>query len=215
MNPLQAMPAARGDTHGAATYPRHVELRSGRAVALRPMQRADEVELVRFFTDLPASFTEHRRDDIKDPRVVRSMVRNADTTRTWTLLAFRDDGSIIGVATLHSPFRGWRRHVGEVRVVVSPKYIRQGLATALVRELVHAAGDRGLLKLEALVLAHQKSVVRSLENLGFRQEAELRDHAIDGEDKLHDLVVMCHHVEALWKEMEDLILDLDMGRIGY
>jgi RimJ/RimL family protein N-acetyltransferase len=192
-----------------ATYPMRVTLKNGEVVVLRPLQPVDEAGLVTFFTGLPAESTQFLRHDVRDPEVTRRFVRERDPEGVWCILALTESGRIVGDATLHLHRTGWRRHIGEVRVVVSPDFEHQRLATALIHELVNQASLRGLRKLEARVLDVQEGAKRAFEKLGFREEARLARHAIDLQEREHDLVFLTNTVEDLWRKMEDLIHDMD------
>ncbi len=193
-------------------YPKKVTLKSGKVLTLRPLQSSDEAELVRFFSDLPSECTAFLKDNVRDPHVVRRFVRERDTDRVWAVLAFTDDGRVVGDATLHMDHHGWRRHVGEVRVVVAPSMQRHRLATTLIHELVNHASLTGLKKLEAQVLDSQVGARTAFEHLGFREEARLKGHALDLNNNLHDLLILTNTVDDLWQKMEDLISDLELTR---
>ncbi len=189
-------------------YPRKVALKGGAQVVLRPLEGGDEEALHRFFSGLPPEATEFLRDDVRDRQTIARWVQERDPSRIWVLLALDEARAIVGNASLHVG-RGWRRHVGEVRVVVSPALQRHRLASALVHELVNQASVRSLKKLEAQILDVQEGAHRVFERFGFREEARLRGHALDLHNKPHDLLVLTSTVDDLWKKMEDLIEDLD------
>jgi len=172
-------------------------------VELRPLKAGDVGALIEFFADLPAESTDFLRDDVRDPAVVTRFVANHDPDLTWAVVALHA-GKIVGDATLHMQPRGWRRHLGEIRVVVSPEYRRNKLAMALIHELVDQASLRELAKLEAQILDSQVGALRAFSHLGFTEEARLKDHAKDASGNLHDILIMTHNVSDLWAKMEDL-----------
>lgn len=196
-------------------YPKKVTLKSGEVVKLRPLVGGDEAALIEFFTGLPREATEYLKHDVHDPEVVKRFVSQIDPDSVWAILALTSEGKVVGDATLHMTHYGWRRHLGEIRVVVAPAYQKQRLATALCHELVNQASLKGLKKLEAHVLDSQVGARRSLERLGFREEAKLKDHAMDLEERLHDLAILTNTVDDLWHKMEDMISDMDMGPDRY
>lgn len=195
-------------------YPITVTLKGGEEVELRPLQATDEQLLVEFFRDLPRESTEFLKDDVKDPAVVQRFVRQADPERVWAILALAG-GKVVGDATLHTDRIGWRRHVGEIRVVVASGFHKKRLATTMIHELVNQASTRELRKLEAQILDSQVHARTAFEHLGFREEARLKDHAMDLDGRLHDLVIMTNTVDDLWRKMEDMISDMEIGRDGY
>jgi RimJ/RimL family protein N-acetyltransferase len=193
-------------------YPKRVKLKNGQAVTLRPLESSDEDDLIRFFVSLPRECTQFLKHNVREPQVVRRFVREADSDTVWCILALADDGRVMGDATLHMHRMGWGRHVGEVRVVVDPTLHKQRLAISLIHELLNHASARGLRRLKAEILDSQTGARIALERMGFREEARLKNHALDYEDRVHDLLLLTTTVEDLWGRMEDLITDLDMAR---
>jgi RimJ/RimL family protein N-acetyltransferase len=196
-------------------YPKKVTLKNGETIELRPLVASDEAALVQFFTDLPRESTEFLKDDVRDPEVVKRFISKADPETIWAVVAVNPNGQIVGDATLHMAKLGWRRHLGEVRVVVGTAYHKQRLATALIHELVNQASLKELKKLEAQILDSQIGARKALERMGFVEEARLKQHAMDLDGKLHDVAFLTNTVDDLWKKMEDLISDMDHATDGY
>jgi RimJ/RimL family protein N-acetyltransferase len=187
-------------------YPKRLNLRAEKTVEIRPLETSDEGALIAFFASLPPEATHYLRHDVKDPEVVRQFVREHDPLKVWPILAV-DGDEVVADATLRVDQIGWRRHVGEIRVVVAPGYQKFGLATALIHELVNQASLRELRKLEAQILGNQTGARTAFERLGFREEARLKDHALDHNKNLHDIVILTNTVDDLWAKMEDMLAD--------
>jgi RimJ/RimL family protein N-acetyltransferase len=197
-------------------YPKRVTLRSGASLTLRPLTEADEAALLRFFGALPQESTQYLKEDVRAPEaVLRHFFRERDPERDWSVIALLDDGRIVGEATLHADRHGWRRHVGEVRVVVDPGMQKQRLATTLIHELVNQASVRGLRKLEAQILHAQAGARAAFDHLGFREEARLVGHALDHLGSAHDLLLLTVAVDDLWRKMENLITDMELRPYSY
>jgi RimJ/RimL family protein N-acetyltransferase len=196
-------------------YPQRVTLKGGTTVTLRPLQSGDEAALARFFSGLPPEHTEFLKDNVRDAATVQRFLRERENNNIWVILALADDGRVVADASLHTDHHGWRRHIGEVRVVVDPQLHKQRLATTLIHELVNQASIRGLKKLEAQILATQVGARTAFEHLGFREEARLKDHALDHHGRPHDLLILTNTVEDLWRKMEDLIADLEFHPDAY
>ncbi len=192
-------------------YPKKLTLRAEKTVDIRPLEKGDEKGLIAFFSGLPREATEYLRHDVRDPDVVRRFVSNRDPLKVWPILAV-DGDDVVADATLSVDQHGWRRHVGEVRVVVAPAYQKFGLATALIHELVNQASLRELSKLEAQILGNQTGARTAFERLGFREEARLKDHALDRHKNLHDIVILTNTVDDLWSKMEDMLADSGWDR---
>ena len=74
-------------------------------------------------------------------------------------------------------------------------------------ELVEIASAHGLDKLTYQVLDDQVRLRSMLKNMGFVEEAVLRDHATDLAGAKHDIIIMSNYMAELWRKMEDMILD--------
>jgi ribosomal protein S18 acetylase RimI-like enzyme len=85
-----------------------------------------------------------------------------------------------------------------------------GLGTLLMKELVSHAEAEGVSKIRAEIMDTQKSAQAAFERLGFKKAAELKDFVTDLEGETHNLVVMVSDVSALWKRMENLLLEIDV-----
>jgi RimJ/RimL family protein N-acetyltransferase len=196
-------------------YPKRVVLKSGRTIELRPLKGVagrDTWQLIHFLSKLPREQTEFLEEDVREPEVAEKHVAQRRQERVWSLLAIDGDGRVVGDATLEMGLHGWRRRVGEVRVVVDPRYTGDGVAQALIREVVDQATHRELRKLEAKILDFQIGARVVFEQIGFREEARLRSHATSRDDQTHDLIILTSNVDDLWHEMEEMILEMDFAR---
>lgn len=176
-------------------FPKPAKLDDGTRVILRPLIPQDETALIEFFKAMPEEDILYLRDDVKEPEVIRRWCQNPDYEVTLPLIADLE-GKIIGDATLHQEKRGWRCHIGTVRVVIHPQYRGRGLATHLVGELCEIAQDIGLVKLDAEFMAEQARPIAVFEKLGFVNMAVLPQHVKDLKGESHDLVIMVYDLRA-------------------
>jgi len=170
-------------------YPREITLKSGLNCQLRPLDSADEKGFHDFFRAVPAEerlFIKHRVDE---PEVIADWCRNIDLGRILPLLAIAN-GQIIADASLHQQLGGWKRHIGRVSVLVHPKFRGQGLARALVEELMEAGRDIGLEKMEAEFIGGQERAMKVFGLLGFSTLLRLEDYVKDMQAVTHDYVLM-------------------------
>ena len=176
-------------------FPKPTKLEDGTRTILRPLIGQDESALIEFFGSIPDDDILYLRDDIKEPQVIKRWCQNLDYEVTLPLIA-EIEGKIIGDATLHQERRGWKSHIGTVRVVIHPGYRGRGLASLLVGELVEIAIDIGLVKLDAEFMAEQTRPIAIFEKLGFVNMAVLPQHVRDVKGESHDLVIMVYDLRA-------------------
>jgi ribosomal protein S18 acetylase RimI-like enzyme len=173
--------------------------------------------LLGFFTDLPAGDRTFIKEDVTDPAVVRSWVGADAGGRRWIALATDGDDAaavdapVVGYLAVRR-LAGWSDHVGEVRLVISPRRRGTGLGRRLARHALTHAVDDGLSKLVVEVVAEQSAAVALFSGLGFSGEALLEDHIRDRNGELRDLMVLAHHVGETWSGMATVGVAEDLGR---
>ncbi len=170
-------------------YPQNVTLEDGTELVLKAMNKQDERILMDFFEDLYDSDRQYLRNDVSNYRVVREWFNNLNYNRVFPLLAVHE-GRIVANATLHRKPFGWMRHVGEIRIVVSPSFRKKGLARVMFTELIHTAEEAGLEKLIAEMAVTQVGAIEVFRKMGFKDEAVLKDYIRDAKDEVHDLLIM-------------------------
>ena len=163
-----------------------------------PLQPEHCDALLRFFRDLPEGDRTFIKEDVTDPATVQRWTSGDESAQRWVAV---DGDTVTGyVAVLRLP--GWSDHVGEVRLVVSPRCRGTGLGRALARHAVTEGVRDGLSKLVVEVVAEQGAALALFTDLGFSGEALLRDQIRDREGNLRDLMVLAHHVGETWSGMD-------------
>jgi len=170
-------------------YPQKVTLKDGTELVLRAMNKQDDRALMDFFESLEDEDRLYLRNDVSSYRVVREWFNNLNYKRVFPLLAVEDD-RIVANATLHRKPYGWMRHVGEIRIVVSPDFRKRGLARTMFTELIETAAEAGLEKLTAEMALSQTGAIAVFRKAGFQDEAILKGYIRDAKDESHDLLVM-------------------------
>lgn len=183
-------------------------LRGGREVSLRPMTEADADALHRFFLALPEEDRLFLEDDVTKLAFVQQLLAEQGAGRAFPVVA-EAGGEIVGYGVLYRPLFGWSTHVGRVRMAVARNFQRQGLGTAILRELVRKAQGLALDKLVAEVVEDQVGALRAFQRLGFHREATLADHVRDLTGKKRDLVILANDVAHIWEHMEALVADFE------
>ncbi|MEE4298676.1 MAG: GNAT family N-acetyltransferase [Pseudomonadales bacterium] len=176
----------------ADRWPRSVELPEGE-VRIERMTAAARDEVAAFGDSLPRHDLLFLRRDITEPKVMAAWVRELEDGTIHSLLA-RREGALLGCSAVVTDPHSFSPHVGELRVLVSPDARARGLGRALVQESFLLALDLGLEKLTARMTPDQSAAITVFEELGFRGEALLKDHARDGNGEKHDIIVLAHDV---------------------
>lgn len=190
-------------------YPRPLPF-AGREAVLRYMERSDEPAVLAFARTLPTHDLLFLPRDITQPKVLAAWTGEVERGALTTLLAV-DGKDVIGCATLASDPLSWSPHVGEVRVVNSPRVRGLGVGRMLTQEIFTVALGMGLKKLTAQMTIDQRGAIAVFESLGFRGEALLRGHVRDHDGNTHDIVVLSHDVVQFQAQMEAYGLDRAFG----
>jgi RimJ/RimL family protein N-acetyltransferase len=177
------------------TFQKESVLKDGSRVSLRSMTTEDRDKLIDFFKRVDEKDLMFLRSDVRDPAVIDDWVRNIDYRKVFPLLA-EVDGEIAGDATLHMRKMGWKRHLGNVRVVVAKEYQNKGLATLLINEIVDLAAEFGLEKLVAEIHLQAPAALAVFKKAGFSAKAVFEDLVKDQAGQKGDLVVMVCDVQG-------------------
>ncbi|MBS1810422.1 MAG: GNAT family N-acetyltransferase [Acidobacteria bacterium] len=178
-----------------STYPYTMKVK-GRAITLRLMTANDRDEVLAFAQALPADDLLFLPIDITHPKVVDGWMRTVGSGRTTTIVA-EENGSLIGMGTLVRSETTWARHLGNMRLLVSPNARGMGLGSVLANEVFTHAQTMGLQKIIAQMAADEQGARAVFEKLGFRVEALLTDYVMDRNGRTHDLIVMSYDVTGL------------------
>lgn len=188
-------------------YPKSVRLKNSNDIELRLLTEDDIDMLVDFFQNLPAKNRMYLRIDVMKRENILKRFGTIDYANMFPVTALVDS-KIIAIGTIFRSQFGWMRNLGELRVVVSPEFQRQGLCTVLTKELFFHSLTTDMYKIQAELMENQKSAISCFERLGFKREAVLRKHVTDIKGNRHDLIIMSLDIQELWLLMEDYIQDL-------
>jgi len=182
------------------TYPRTVACGDAQ-VEIARMTAGDRAALVAFVATLAPQDLLFVPRDLGHPKVVDAWMRSLETGELVSLVA-RSNGEMVGCTAIFVDELSWSKHVGELRVLVSPAWRGRGLGRALIQECFAQALELGLTKLVAQMMVDQRAAIAVFEELGFRAEGLLSKHVADRDGKLHDLVLLAHDVDAVRGRME-------------
>src|SRR5674476_113004 len=128
-------------------FPFTLKLRDGTNVTIRPLGKRDEAKLQKFLLAVPEEERLFIKQPIFDRAVVRQWCKQADYDHNLPLLALHGQ-KVIGEATLHQRFGGWKRHVGMITLLTHPEYRGRDVSKILVTDTnsslrLHYSADAG------------------------------------------------------------------------
>ena len=137
-----------------STYPYTAKIK-GRTITLRLMATTDRDAVLAFAQSLPEEDLLFLPIDISHPKVVDGWMRTIGSGRTTTIVA-EEAGRLIGMGTLVKSETAWARHIGNMRLLVSPAARGLGLGSILANEVFMHAHASGLRKIIAQMAADER-----------------------------------------------------------
>jgi len=192
-------------------YPKEIELANGEKIVVRPMTDDDFIKSFNFFKELPEEDRFYLKVDVSKEDVVKRRMKQDDLRQHHRLVAINKN-KIIADATIYMEVYNWKKHLGEIRVIIHPDYQRKGLGTMLIHELYVLANLLGIQILYVHILEVQQGALNIFSKLGFKQEIIKRSHVKDLHSQKHDLIIMSCNLAELWEQWEMLMLEMDTGR---
>ena len=171
---------------------RTVTTDDGRHLIIRKLQEDDHDALVAFGAHLPKDDWLYLDVELQTSSTVTWLV-NAVDARNWRQLVAVDGESIVGYANVRQ-LPGWKRHVGDIALVVRDDYRRHGLGAALASAIVESAAELSLNKLMVEIVEEQHGGQLIFKRFGFQQEGLLTGHAVDYLGNRRDLVLLGYHL---------------------
>jgi L-amino acid N-acyltransferase YncA len=165
-----------------------VVLRDGREVVVRPLDAGDRLALMAFGRALPHYDLEYIPDDFASVEVIDRLL-NMRVADHWRQLIATAGDVIVGYGAVRR-LAGWSSHVGEVRLVISAGWRRNGLGSVLAAAVLDAARELGVAQVVVEMLEEQVAGRAIFERLGFGIEGLLEDQVCDRHGRRHNLLVM-------------------------
>jgi ribosomal protein S18 acetylase RimI-like enzyme len=191
---------------------KNVVLKDGSEVTIRSLKKDDFDRSYTFFQELPPEDRAYLRRDVTKPDVVRQRIRSMRAERTKRLVAIHKD-EIVADGALELGGQGWKSHIGELRLIVSPRFQRLGLGMRMARELYLLAAKDNVEEIVVRMMKPQKAAHKIFKRLGFHEDAMLHDYVKDLTGTKQDLIVMRCSLKELWQELEDYFADTDWQRM--
>ena len=186
-------------------------LKDKTTLLFRHLKKKDKNHLAEFFKSLPHKDRIYLRRDITDKETVKQIIKLSKSGENPRIIAV-DKDNIVGYGLLEFEKKQWKRHTGEIRILISEAFRRKGLGMLLARELYTLAINAKVEEIIVKIMKIQKAAISIFERLGFKQEAVLNDYVIDLEGNRQDLIIMRCNVDEMWKELEDYLKDSDWQR---
>jgi RimJ/RimL family protein N-acetyltransferase len=151
---------------------RTVALRDGTPVRLRPIRPQDEVALTALYNRLSPETAYQRFFAVmrRLPPDWAHILANVDYDRRMAIVAVDAAGVLIGVARYAHDAAS---DSAEIALVVQDAWQGRGLGTILLDELLRYAGEHGITRFRAYILADNHRMLRLVSELGLVTERSL------------------------------------------
>ena len=186
-------------------------LKDGTKVEIRNLTINDLDKLMEFYHSLPELDRKYLRVDVTDRHVVEKRLKLIKTGYLTRVIALKDN-KIIGDGALELSQEEWRKHHGELRVIVSREYRRKGLGMIIMRELYFIAAGKNVKKIVVKFMRPQTAPRKILRKLDFHEEILIPGYVRDRAGKTQDMVIITCDMKDLWKELEHFYRDSDWQR---
>lgn len=186
-------------------------LKDGKKVVIRNLTLKDLDRLMAFYRSLPPEDRKYLRVDVTDRKVVAERIRLTASGRVFRIIALHKD-KIVGDGALELSGEEWRRHQGEVRMIVARPFRRKGLGMIMIRELYFLAAAKSVETIIAKMMRPQKGAQTIFHRLGFREEVLLPDYVRDLSGKTQDLIIMICKLGDMWEELDQFYSGSDWER---
>jgi L-amino acid N-acyltransferase YncA len=163
-------------------------LRDGREVVVRPLEAGDRMAFMAFGRALPLYDLEYIPDDFVSAEVIDRLL-NMCAADNWRQLVATAGDAIVGYGAVRR-LDGWSNHVGELRLVISAGWRRNGLGSLMAAALLRVAREFDVAQVIVEMLEEQIAGRAIFERLGFGIEGLLEDQVCDRQGNRHNLLVM-------------------------
>ncbi len=190
---------------------KNINLKDNTEIALRQLKKRDRNRLTAFFSSLPKEDRIYLRVDVTDKEAIKQIIKSSKLGEGKRIIALNKE-KIVAAGLLELEKKKWKKHFGEIRLLVSKEYRRKGLGMVIARELYLLAISEKVEEIIVKMMKPQVAAIDIFNRLGFKQEAVLPDYVKDLEGTKQDLIIMRCDVNEMWKELEDYLEDSDWQR---
>ncbi len=190
---------------------KNVKLKDGTEIVLRQLKKKDWKRLTAFFKSLPKEDRIYLRVDVTDKETIKQIIKSSKLGECKRIIALIND-EIAATGLLELEKRKWKKHFGEIRLLVSKSYRRKGLGMLVARELYLFAISEKVEEIIVKMMKPQVAAISIFKRMGFKRETVLPEYVKDLGGTKRDLIIMRCNVNDMWKELEDYIEDSDWQR---
>lgn len=186
-------------------------LKDGTKVVIRNLGLNDLKGLMKFYRSLPKEDRKYLRVDVTNEAVVEQRIKLIESGNIIRIIALHGD-EIIADGALELSMEEWRKHQGELRVIVARQYQHKGLGMIVMRELYFLAAQKKVEKIIVRMMRPQLAARNICRKLGFHEELLIPDYVRDLTGANQDLVIMTCNMKEFWEELEHSYTDSDWRR---
>jgi L-amino acid N-acyltransferase YncA len=181
---------------------KHEFLKDGADLLIREMDPKQDFDaLMKFYADLPAEDRRYLRIDVTNRKTMEQRIKLMDFGYHFRILALYGD-EIVGKGVLELPFEEWRRHQGELRVIIARPFQHRGVGMRLMRELYKLALRKNVETVTVWVMKPQEAALNLARKMGFHDQSVLPDYVKDQTGEMQDLYILKAKIADLTKEID-------------
>ncbi|MFQ6110074.1 MAG: GNAT family N-acetyltransferase [Candidatus Aminicenantales bacterium] len=186
-------------------------LKDGTKVLIRKLSLDDLDALMKFYSALPPEDRKYLRVDVTNWKIVEQRIKLIESENVIRIVALHGE-EIIADGALELSGDEWRKHQGELRVIVARPYQHKGLGMIMVRELYFIAMEKKVELVVVKMMRPQIAAQRIFRKLGFREELLIPEYVRDQSGETQDMIIMVCNIQDLWKELDHFYSDSDWQR---
>jgi len=188
--------------------PKTETLKDGTVIAIRELLPQDVEALMKFYLDLPYEDRKYLRWDVTNRKTVEQRLKLMEFGYHHRLIALLGD-EIIAHGVLELPFEEWRRHQGELRLIVARPFQRKGLGMIMMRELYCLSLRKNVETVVVWMMKPQEAAINHARKMGFHGQTVLQSYVRDQDGEMQDLIILKGQIKDLLKEIEKFFGTID------
>jgi RimJ/RimL family protein N-acetyltransferase len=185
-----------------------VKLKDGNIVLIRELKKDDLYKSFEFFKNLPTEDRKYLRVDVSNFDNVEHRIKMMDYMHVKRIIAL-DGESIVADGAFELEGHGWKKDVGELRLIIAKDYQRRGLGMIMANELFQLALQAGVHEIVVKMMKPQIAAQKIFTRLGFSHDTTLTNYVKDQYGQHQDLVIMRCGIKEMWEELEDYFFEKD------